>query len=67
MFLLIRNPRLASLITHISSESLNVPAIETTMDCEAAITAVKTKQMSGVVSILMLNFLTSLINPGAKY
>ena len=44
-----RNPRLASLISHISPESLNVGTVENTIDCKAAITAVKTKRTSEVV------------------
>ncbi|XP_028391517.1 LOW QUALITY PROTEIN: huntingtin-like [Dendronephthya gigantea] len=43
-----RNPRLASLISHLSPEPFSVTTVENTIDCKAAISALKTKQTINV-------------------
>ena len=55
MFLNCRNPRLSSLISHISPESFEVATVENAMNCKEAMAAMKTKQQNEAVCSIVCN------------
>ena len=49
-FFSLRNPRLASLISHLSPDSINAPVAKSILDFESALLELKTKEPNQMVS-----------------